>query len=196
MSGIRVARARAAADVAIQVLGRALNLLPGIVVTVLLTRALGDDGFGSWSTALAIVQIATPFGDFGLEQVAVRKAAAAREDERDWIGALITLRLAFALPVAIVTAIVQLVIADNAEMAAAGLLLTGTLLVAPVSMTRVAFQTRVRNDLTILVLTVNSILWTAAVIAIAASDGGMVWFAAAFLGSAVASTKWIPFIMS
>lgn len=187
MSGIRVARARAAADVAIQVLGRALNLLPGIVVTVLLTRALGDDGFGSWSTALAIVQIATPFGDFGLEQVAVRKAAAAREDERDWIGALITLRLAFALPVAIVTAIVQLVIADNAEMAAAGLLLTGTLLVAPVSMTRVAFQTRVRNDLTILVLTVNSILWTAAVIAIAASDGGMVWFAAAFLGSAVAS---------
>jgi O-antigen/teichoic acid export membrane protein len=187
MSGIRVPRARAAADVAIQVLGRALNLVPGIVVTVLLTRALGDDGFGSWSTALAIVQIATPFGDFGLEQVTVRKAAAAREEERHWIGALITLRLAFALPVAIVTAVVQLVVADNSEMAAAGLLLTGTLLLAPLSMTRVAFQTRVRNDLTILVLTVNSILWTAAVIAVAASDGGMVWFAAAFLGSAVAS---------
>ena len=72
-------------------------------------------------------------------------------------------------------------------MAAAGLLLTGTLLLAPFSMARVAFQTRVRNDLTILVLTVNSILWTAAVIAIVASDGGMVWFAAAFLGSAVVS---------
>jgi O-antigen/teichoic acid export membrane protein len=187
MSGIRVPRARAAADVAIQVLGRALNLVPGIVVIVLLTRALGDDGFGSWSTALAIVQIATPFGDFGLEQVAVRKASAAREEERHWIGALITLRLAFALPVAIVTAVVQLVVADNSEMAATGLLLTGTLLLAPLSMTRVAFQTRVRNDLTILVLTVNSILWTAAVVAIAASDGGMVWFAAAFLGSAVAS---------
>lgn len=187
MSGIRVARARAAADVAIQVLGRALNLVPGIVVTVLLTRALGDDGFGSWSTALAIVQIATPFGDFGLEQVAVRKAAAARHEERHWIGALITLRLAFALPVAIVTAIAQLVVADNSEMAAAGLLLTGTLLLAPFSMTRVAFQTRVRNDLTILVLTVNSVLWTAAVVAIAASGRGMVWFAAAFLASALAS---------
>ena len=72
-------------------------------------------------------------------------------------------------------------------MAAAGLLLTGTLLLAPLSMTRVAFQTRVRNDLTILVLTVNSILWTAAVVAIAATDGGMVWFAAAFLASAVCS---------
>jgi O-antigen/teichoic acid export membrane protein len=187
MSGIRVPRARAAADVAIQVLGRALNLVPGIVVTVLLTRALGDAGFGQWSTALAIVQIATPFGDFGLEQVAVRKAASEREQERDWIGAAITLRLAFALPVALVCAAVQLVVADNSEMAAAGLLLTGTLLLAPLSMTRIAFQTRVRNDLTILVLTVNSILWTAAVVALAATDKGMVWFAAAFLVSAVAS---------
>ena len=187
MSGIQVPRFRAAVDVGIQVLGRAVNLVPGIVVTVLLTRSLGDDGFGEWSTVLAIVQIATPFGDFGLEQVAVRKAAAARHEERDWIGALITLRLAFALPVAIVTAVVQLVVANNAEMAAAGLLLTGTLLLAPLGMTRVAFQTRVRNDLTILVLTVNSILWTAAVVAIAATDGGMVWFAAAFLASAVGS---------
>jgi O-antigen/teichoic acid export membrane protein len=187
MSGIRVSRRRAAADVAIQVLGRAANLVPGIVVTVLLTRALGDDGFGQWSTALAIVQIATPFGDFGLEQVAVRKAAAAREEERDWIGAAVTLRMAFALPVTVVCAVVQVVVADNSEMAAAGLLLTGTLLFAPFSMTRIAFQTRVRNDLTILVLTLNSILWTAAVVAIAAGGGGMVLFAAAFLASAVAS---------
>jgi O-antigen/teichoic acid export membrane protein len=187
MSGIRVPRVRAAADVAIQVLGRAVNLVPGIVVTVLLTRSLGDAGFGEWSTALAIVQIATPFGDFGLEQVAVRKAAAARHEERDWIGALITLRLAFALPVAIATAIVQLIVANDAQMAATGLLLTGTLLLAPLSMTRVAFQTRVRNDLTIVVLTVNSVLWTAAVVAIAAADGSMVWFAAAFLASAVCS---------
>jgi O-antigen/teichoic acid export membrane protein len=187
MSGIRVPRARAAVDVAIQVVGRALNLVPGVVVTVLLTRALGDDGFGEWSTALAIVQIATPFGDFGLEQVAVRKAASERERERDWIGAAITLRLAFALPVTLVCAVVQVVVADNSEMAAVGLLLTGTLLFAPLSMTRIAFQTRVRNDLTILVLTVNSILWTAAVVAIAATDKGMVWFAAAFLVSAVAS---------
>jgi O-antigen/teichoic acid export membrane protein len=187
MSGIQVPRLRAAVDVGIQVLGRAINLVPGIVVTVLLTRSLGDDGFGQWSTVLAVVQIATPFGDFGLEQVAVRKAAAARHEERDWIGALITLRLAFALPVAIATAVAQLIVADNAEMAAAGLLLTGTLLLAPLGMTRVAFQTRVRNDLTILVLTVNSILWTAAVVAIVATDGGMVWFAAGFLASAVGS---------
>jgi O-antigen/teichoic acid export membrane protein len=34
---------------------------------------------------------------------------------------------------------------------------------------------------------VNSVLWTAAVVAIAAGDGGMVWFAAAFLASTAVS---------
>ncbi len=170
MSGIRVPRARAAADVAIQVLGRALNLVPGIVVTVLLTRSLGDDGFGQWSTALAIVQIATPFGDFGLEQVAVRKAAAARAR-----GARLDRRADHA------AARVRPAGGDRDAPSSSSSSRTtprwpppaccspGTLLLAPLSMTRVAFQTRVRNDLTILVLTVNSILWTAAVIAIAAS---------------------------
>jgi O-antigen/teichoic acid export membrane protein len=185
--GIRVPRTRAAADVAIQVAARALNLVPGVVVTLLLARSLGDDGFGEWSTALAIVQIAAQFGDVGLEQVAVRQAAAERERERDWIGALITLRLGIAVPATLVCALVGLLIADSSEMAATGLLLSGTLLLSPFSMTRAAFQLRLRNDLSMLVLTVNSVLWTAAVVAIAAGDGGMVWFAAAFLASTAVS---------
>ena len=81
-----VGRARAALDVAVQVAGRALNLIPGVVVTLLLARALGDASFGQWSTALAVVQIGATIGDFGLEQVAVRKAAADRGREHEWIG--------------------------------------------------------------------------------------------------------------
>ena len=182
-----VSRGRAAADVAIQVVGRALNLVPGVVVAVVLTRALGDEGFGQWSTALATVQIAMYAGEFGLEQVAVRHAAADPDRERDWIGGLLTLRLAIAVPVAVACAVAQVLIADSDEMRAAGLLLSGTLLLAALSSTKAAFQLRVRNDLSVLVVTINSILWTAAVIAIAAEDGGMVAFAAAFLGSAIVS---------
>jgi len=194
-----VGRGRAAVDVAIQVVGRALNLIPGVVVTVLLTRALGDEGFGQWSTALATVQIAMYAGEFGLEQVAVRHAAADRSREPEWIGGLLTLRLAIALPVTVVCAVAQLVIADSAEMRAAGLLLSGTLLLSALSSARMAFQLRVRNDLSILVMTLNSVLWTAGVIAIAAGDGGMVAFAAAFLGSAVVSSAlglWLAVRMS
>ena len=187
--GMSVGRARAALDVAVQVAGRALNLIPGVVVTLLLTRALGDASFGQWSTALAVVQIGATIGDFGLEQVAVRKAAAEREREHEWIGALLSLRLAIAVPVTLGAALVQLLLADSAQMKAAGLLLCGTLLIAPFSVTRATFQLRVRNDLSVLVMTVNSLLWTAAVVLIALGDGAMVAFAAAFLGAAFLSTS-------
>jgi O-antigen/teichoic acid export membrane protein len=200
MSGaMRVGRGRAALDVTIQVVGRAVNLVPGVVVTLLLTRSLGDDGFGEWSTALAIVQIAATIGDFGLEQVAVRQAAADRRREQHWIGALLTLRLAIAVPVTLACALVELLVANSTRMGAAGILLAGTILIAPFSVTRATFQLRIRNDLSILVMTVNSVLWTAAVVAIAAGDGGMVAYAAAFLGAALVSTLlevWLAVRMS
>lgn len=179
---------RAAADVAVQVVGRALNLLAGVVVTVVVTRTLGDSGFGQWATILAVLQIAGYVGDFGLEQVAVRRAAAEPEREREWLGGLLTLRLVIAVPLTVVTAAVQLAIADSDEMKAAGLILCGTLILSALSVTRAVFQLRVRNHLTIAVLTVNSALWSIAVLAIAAGSGGMVAFAAAFLGAATVST--------
>ena len=197
--GMHVGRARAALDVGVQVVGRALNLIPGVVVTVLLARTLGDDSFGQWSTALAVVQIGATVGDFGLEQVAVRKAAAERGREHEWIGALFTLRLTIAVPVTLGAALAQLLLADSSTMGATGLLLCGTLLIAPFSVTRTTFQLRVRNDLSVLVMTVNSLLWTAAVVAIALGDAGMVAFAAAFLGAAFLSTLlevWLALRMS
>lgn len=42
-------RSHAGRDVAIQIGARGLNLALGVAVTVLLARALGDDGFGEWS---------------------------------------------------------------------------------------------------------------------------------------------------
>jgi len=196
---MRVGRGRAALDVGVQVAGRALNLIPGVVVTLLLTRELGNDGFGEWSTALATVQIAAQVGDFGFEQVAVRRAAGDREREHEWIGALLTLRLAITVPVTLGCALVELLIADSARMGAAGVLLSGTLLIAPFSATRATFQLRIRNDLSVLVMTVNSVLWTAAVVALALGDGGMVAFAAAFLAAALISTLlgvWLALRMS
>jgi O-antigen/teichoic acid export membrane protein len=178
---------RAFADVGVQLGGRVLNLIPGVVVTLLLARSLGDAGFGRWSTLLAVVQIASYVGDFGLEQVAVRHAASKPEEEADWIAALLTFRLALTVPVMVATVIVQLLIASSAEMAAAGLILTVTLLAGAVNILRVTFQLRVRNWLTVLTTTVNSLVWAAGVVIIAAHDGGLVAFSLAFLGAAVVS---------
>jgi O-antigen/teichoic acid export membrane protein len=178
---------RAFADVSVQLFGRVLNLIPGVVVTLLLARSLGDAGFGQWSTLLAVVQIASYVGDFGLEQVAVRHAASKPEEEADWIAALLTFRLTLTVPVMVLTAIVQLLIASSTEMVAAGLILTATLLCGAVNVLRVTFQLRVRNWLTVATTTVNSLVWAAGVVIIAAGNGGLVAFSLAFLGAAVIS---------
>ena len=86
---LNVGKRRIAGDIGIQVVARAGNLVLGVVVTLILVRALGVRGFGQWSTLLAIAQIATSFGDLGLTQVAVSRAARNPETEADWLGALL-----------------------------------------------------------------------------------------------------------
>lgn len=188
MSSTGVGSRRTALDVAVQVVGRLVNLMAGVVVVVVLTRALGETAYGEWATALAILQIAGFIGDAGLEQVAVRRAAAEPERERDWMGGLLAFRLVVALPVALACAGAQLLIADTPEMRVAGVVLSGTQVFAALNATRIAFQLRVRNDLSIVVLSINSALWTAGVLFVAASDEGLVAFAVAFLIAAAVST--------
>jgi O-antigen/teichoic acid export membrane protein len=184
-----VSRGRATADILVQVAGRVLNLALGVVVTVLIVRALGGEGFGRWSTIFAVTQIATYFGNLGFEQVAVRKAAVEREREPEWLGALLVVRCALAIPVTVACAGVLLIVSETSEMRAAALLVCGTLLISAPSALRSVFQLRVRNDVNVAILTANSVLWGAAVVAVAASDGNMVAFAAAFLGVAVVTNS-------
>lgn len=172
---------RAAGDVIIQVAGRVFNLVLGVVVTVLIVRLLGDEGYGEWSTAFAIIGIGGYFADFGFEQVAVRRAAAEPEREAEWIGALLTLRFALAVPVTFLCIAVLLLMANNSDMREAGLLICLTPLLTSANVLRTAFQLRVRNDVPTALVTVNSILWTVAVVLIWFADAGIVTLAAAFL---------------
>jgi len=172
---------RAARDVVIQVIGRVFNLLLGIVVTVLIVRLLGDEGYGSWATSFAIMGIGGYFADFGFEQVAVKRAAEEPERESEWLGALLTLRLALALPVTLVCLAALLLVANGAQMREAGLLICLTPLLTSGNVLRTAFQLRVRNDVPTALVTVNSLLWTAAVLVIWFADAGIVTLAAAFV---------------
>jgi hypothetical protein len=48
---------RATADVAVQLVARAVSLVLGIFTTLLVVRTLGDARFGQWSTIVAVVDI-------------------------------------------------------------------------------------------------------------------------------------------
>jgi O-antigen/teichoic acid export membrane protein len=167
-------------DVAIQLAARAGNLVLGVVATAVVARALGGVGFGEWSTLLVVAQMASYLADLGVEQVAVSRAAQEGR-ERDWIGALVSLRTLISVPATAAAAVVVLLLASNDDMVVSGLLLAATILATGPSSTRALLQLRVRNDLNMVVITFNSVLWTGAAIAFAARDAGMVAFAAAFL---------------
>lgn len=180
----KVGRRRATIDVGVQIVGRALNLALGVVVTIVLVRTLGDDNFGQWSTVFAVVGMAGYLGDLGFQQVAVRQAAADPEREAEWFGALLTFRLTIAAPVTLICAVLLLILATTPDMRILGLLASATNLVGAVGSLSAVFQLRVRNDVPTLMLTLNSVLWGGAVITIAALNGGMVALGIAFLVAA------------
>lgn len=181
-------RRRIAADVLVQVVGRFANLGLGIFVTAVLSRELGPEGFGQWATLLAVVAVVGALGDVGLEPAAVREAAARKESRREVLGALLAVRLLLALPSAAACALVCLLVAESGAMRTAGIVLSAGVATAALASLRAIFQLRVRNDVPVAVITLNSVLWAAAVGGVALGGGGLVAFAVAMVAVNTAST--------
>jgi O-antigen/teichoic acid export membrane protein len=172
-------RRHASRDVAIQVGSRVLNLALGVLVTALVARALGDAGFGEWSTILVVVQLAAYFTSFGVESVVVREAAAKPGHEDEWLGALLILRTLLSLPAVVVGLVVVLLVQESTAMLVAGVVLLAQTPFNVGASLRVVHQLRVRNWVPMVVLTLNSVLWGAAVVAIYLLDGGLLPLAVA-----------------
>lgn len=168
-----------------QIGGQVVNLALGIVTTVVIVRALGATNYGQWATVLALIELVGLVGNFGIETVAVRFAAQEPEREGWWVGAATSLRLLVSLPVLVVFVIVVALVAGSHEMLVAGFILSALYLTSALSTLRIVFRLHVRNHVTTAFSIVNSIIWTTAVIAIAAAGGGLVPFALAFVGTAI-----------
>jgi O-antigen/teichoic acid export membrane protein len=179
---------RATTDIAVQIVARILNLALGVVVTLILVRGLGSRSFGVWSSIFAITQIAASFGDLGLIEVAVSRAAGDPEHEASWLGALLSLRLLISLPITLLSVAGVLLIAPGYEGKLAGVLLSLLLFFGALTALNIVFQLRVRNGISMVILTLNSVVWAGAVVAVAAAGGGLIAFALAFAATAVLTT--------
>lgn len=179
---------RVTLDVAVQIVARIVNLALGVVVTLVLVHALGSRSFGLWSTLFAVTQISTSFGELGLSQIAVSRAASEPDREADWLGGLLSLRLALAIPITIASIVAVFLLVSSHEGRLAGTLLSLVMLVGAASTLGVVFQLRVRNHVSMAILTVNSVVWGAGVVVVAVLSGGIVAFAAVFLATSVFTT--------
>jgi O-antigen/teichoic acid export membrane protein len=167
----------------VQLAGRALNLVLGVVVTIVIVRALGEHRFGQWSTILAVSELLGYLGDLGLDRVSIRKAAGEPDREPEWLGALVSLRFLLSIPVTLAFLAIMLVISSDAEMRISSGILATLSIIPALSCLSIVFQLRVRNDLSMVVLTLNSILWTGSGLILAVISGSMVAFALAFVAS-------------
>jgi O-antigen/teichoic acid export membrane protein len=176
-----VTRAHAGRDVVAQMVLRGANLVLGLAVTLVLVRTLGSDGFGQWSTLLAVLGIVGYFGSMGLDRVAVERAATEPAEAPSWVGALATLRLALSIPVTFVSIAVCFWVADDSAMRIAAVAVGAALPSSALSTVRIVFQLRVRNALITAIEVANGIVWGGAVFLVAVLDGGLVAVAIAFL---------------
>lgn len=176
----RPSRRRAGRDIAAQLLMRSTNLAAGVLTTVVIVRALGEADFGRWATLLAIVTLAGSFGLRGLDNVAVERATAETERAPDWVGALLSLRVALAPVVTLVSLAICLAVSTTPEMRVAALIVHLTLLTVSLGSSRVVFQLQVRNARVSAVELVSGVAWALAVVAVALAGGGLVAVAVAF----------------
>jgi len=181
----RVGSRRVVTDIVAQIGGQVVNIALGIVTTVVIVRALGADQYGQWATILAVIDLIATFGNFGLENVAIRFATQEPEREGAWVGATTSLRLAIAVPMIAAFVVAIAILASEGEMLVTGLLLSLLYLTGAISTLRIVFRLHVRNHITVAFTTLTSVLWAGSVIAIAALDGGMVAFAIAFLSVSI-----------
>jgi O-antigen/teichoic acid export membrane protein len=178
---------RITADVGIQIGSLVVNVAIGIIVTAILARQLGTDGFGEWSTIFAVFGLTGYLANLKMQEVTIREIAQAPDSESAWLGTLLSLQAVILIPVTLITIAVLMVLARNDAMRLAGVIIGASALTTMLSMTGTAFRLRVRNDLSMLVLTFNSLAWGAVVVIVAATGGGLVPFAVGFTATTVAS---------
>ncbi|MDQ3929047.1 MAG: oligosaccharide flippase family protein, partial [Chloroflexota bacterium] len=77
---IEMSRSRAAADLAVTVAGRGVQLLLGLAGNVASARALGPADFGRFGIIMAVVMICGTLADMGLTQAAVKYIARDRQE--------------------------------------------------------------------------------------------------------------------
>lgn len=88
-----------AANTAVQVVGKVISTLLGVVAVGVLTRLLGTEGFGKYSTANAFLQVFAILMDLGLNVLLVQMLGERSGDEREErriVSAFFTLRVCMA----------------------------------------------------------------------------------------------------
>lgn len=80
----------------VQVAGKALGTILGLIVVALLTRYLGTEGYGQYTTIIAYLGFFSVIADFGLYLMVIREISKEGANPEKIVGNIFSLRVIFA----------------------------------------------------------------------------------------------------
>ncbi|GAA4915435.1 O-antigen/teichoic acid export membrane protein [Actinomycetospora succinea] len=182
LSLVRAARSRRDLSTAlvIQLAVRVVGIAGGIAVAAGLARGLGHEQFGQFSLMLLLLSIAINVGDLGLTTTVVRQLTVRPDAEASIVGALVVARSMTGLLGAAFVAIGFAVLEPAPDARLVAVLGAATLLLMPLSSLQTVGQAKLHVQAQNALLLMQSILWTTAVIVLAATHASLLAFGIAF----------------
>lgn len=172
---------RIVGNVGLQFSGRILGLVVSLVVVPLIARTLGARGFGVWTASLAYVGIFGSLTELGLTYAATMRMSDDPEHEREWLGALGSLRTLVSVSVALAClAAIPLALGQDGDAPVAAAILSATILFAGAQSLMAVFQSRLRGGIPLALSIAQSLLWLGTVIALAVAHASPVGVAAGY----------------
>lgn len=93
-------------NVIISSIAKVLSTASALVAIGFITRYLGTDGFGKYTTALAFLSLFAALGDWGLNQTSTREISSPGADEKKIIGNVVGLRLFITIAILILSPVI------------------------------------------------------------------------------------------
>jgi len=164
-----------ARNVTVQLVGRAVGTVFGLLTIAVLTRYLGTFGYGEFTTATSYLQFVGVLVDFGLTLTVVQMLSEPGADEERILGNMVSLRIVTAAAVFVAAPLIALAIPWSGLVHRA--IAVGTLSFMFLSLHQIfvgLFQRTLRMELSALAEVLGRGALLAATVAVAAMDGGLV----------------------
>lgn len=182
LSLLRSARSRRDLSTAliIQLVVRVAGIASGVVVAAGLARGLGHEQFGQFSLMLLLLAVAVNVGDLGLTTTVVRQLTVHPEAEASIVGALVVARTATGLLGALFVTVGFAFLEPATDARLVAVLGGATLLLMPLSSLQTVGQAKLHVQAQNALLLMQSVLWTVAVVVLAAVHAPLLAFGVAF----------------
>ena len=183
---VTLSRRRLTFATGVQIGGRLLGAFLGVIVAASLARSLSHSQFGQLSLVLTLLTLAGSLSDLGINQIAVREMAHRPERRAGIAGALVVAQLATGTVLGLAGVAVAFVLMHGAEPRIMAVLMMATMPLGAVGAFTIAAQARLRAELVVIPILVQSVIWLAAVLVLGATHGGLALYGLGALIAAIA----------